>query len=739
MSQPLNNNKQSYLGNPLIKGAGVKVEFTKKQILEYERCMNDPIYFIKQYVQIINVDRGLIPFELYPYQENIINTVHDNRFVICKMCRQSGKSTTVASYILHFVNFNPDKKVAILANKLAIAKEILERIKRAFQYLPKWMQQGVAEWNKESITLENGSKIIAAATSSSAVRGDTFNLIMLDEFAFIPPNQAEDFFSSVYPTVSSGNTTKVLIVSCVGKDTAVFTDKGIRTVGDFVDHNAPTHPNIGYEVDRYNIQGHRKSLNSGNVMVNSGRAPTRIIKSTSSQLECSHEHKLWACKDGNYGWHRSGDLNPGDYISVQYGMDIWGEDDSLNWDYTPSSKERNVFDPGSKITPDLAYFLGLFLAEGSVYKTVRNGNWVGSRVTITCGDDVSESITKLGLSYSKTDDVHYSIGSISLARFLEYLGFDLSLKAKTKIIPQKIMSMGRKNMIHFLRGYFDGDGCIGKTRLRVSLASASETMLDQIRMILLNLGILSSKHHSHIPPSDLVSVKSDVWQLQCNPKFSREFLKVVGFGIDRKQKIAENYLLDQTAHRPGSNHDVVPHSRRLYDEMGVKYSRAGMKRGNIHWSRERCLEIQEIEGIVSENIKWEPIREIIESENQVFDFSLDHVENNFWCHSVLYNGILGHQTPKGMNHFYKMWTEAEEGRSDYVPIAVHWTEVPGRDQNWADQQIRNTSIQQFEQEFECLTPETPICLRNKETGEIVEMSIGEAYELIGTGQNSETG
>lgn len=213
MSQPLANNKQSYLGNPLIKGAGVKVEFTKKQIVEYERCMNDPTYFIKNYVKIINVDRGLIPFELYPYQENIVNTVHDNRFVICKMCRQSGKSTTVASYILHFVNFNPDKKVAILANKLAIAKEILERIKRAFQYLPKWMQQGVAEWNKESITLENGSKIIAAATSSSAVRGDTFNLIMLDEFAFIPPNQAEDFFSSVYPTVSSGNTTKVLIVS----------------------------------------------------------------------------------------------------------------------------------------------------------------------------------------------------------------------------------------------------------------------------------------------------------------------------------------------------------------------------------------------------------------------------------------------------------------------------------------------------------------------------------------------
>lgn len=729
MSQPLANNKQSYLGNPLIKGAGVKVEFTKRQIVEYERCMNDPTYFIKNYVKIINVDRGLIPFELYPYQENIVNIVHDNRFVICKMCRQSGKSTTIASYILHFVNFNPDKKVAILANKLAIAKEILERIKRAFQYLPKWMQQGVAEWNKESITLENGSKIIAAATSSSAVRGDTFNLIMLDEFAFIPQNQADDFFSSVYPTVSSGNTTKVLIVSCVGKDTTVFTDKGIRTVGDFIKQTAPTNPNIGYEVDSYKVRGHRETLNIGNVMVNSGHAPTRIIQSTSSQLECSHEHKLWACKNGIYGWHRAGDLTSGDYISVQYGMNVWGEGDGLDWDYTPTSKEHNVYNPGSKITPELAYFLGLFLAKGSVYKTVRNNRWVGASITITCGDDISDAITKLGLNYSKTDDVHYSIGSISLARFLEHLGFDLSLKAKNKVIPQKIMSMGRENMIHFLRGYFDGDGCVGKTRLRVSLASSSETMLDQIRMILLNLGILSSKYYSRIPKSDLVRVESDVWQLQCNPGFSKVFLELVGFGIDRKQKIAENYLLTYTSSREGSNHDIVPYSRHLYDEMGVKYNRSGMSRKNIHFSREKCLEIQEIDDIVSPNTKWEKIQEITESENLVFDFSLDHIENDPWCHSVLYNGILGHQTPKGMNHFYRMWTEAEEGRSDYVTISVHWTDVPGRDGNWASQQIRNTSQQQFDQEFECLSTKTPIYLRDKKTGEILEIPIGEAYEL----------
>ena len=203
----------NYLGNPLLKRANVPMDFSEEQIEEYVKCSKNPIHFIKNYIQIVNVDEGLVPFDLWEFQEDMINKFNDNRFVICKMPRQTGKSTTIIAYLLHFVLYNQDVRVGILANKGVTARELLGRWKLAYENLPMWLQQGVVEWNKGNIELENGSKILASATSSSAIRGGTFNIIMLDEFAFVPDNIAEEFFRSVYPTISSGNTTKVLIVS----------------------------------------------------------------------------------------------------------------------------------------------------------------------------------------------------------------------------------------------------------------------------------------------------------------------------------------------------------------------------------------------------------------------------------------------------------------------------------------------------------------------------------------------
>ena len=207
------NKSQKYLGNSNLKAAGVNVNFSEKQIEEYVKCSQDPLYFIRNYVKIVSLDKGLVPFEPYEFQEEMIEAVHTNRFVICKMPRQSGKSTTMVSFLLHYILFNQNMSVAILANKLATARELLGRLKLAYEYLPIWLQQGVVEWNKGSIVLENGSKVLAAATSSSAVRGGSFNCIMLDEFAYVPQNVAEEFFSSVYPTITSGKETKVIIVS----------------------------------------------------------------------------------------------------------------------------------------------------------------------------------------------------------------------------------------------------------------------------------------------------------------------------------------------------------------------------------------------------------------------------------------------------------------------------------------------------------------------------------------------
>ena len=202
-----------YLGNPNLKKANTEIEFTEEQISEFIKCREDPVYFAKNYIKIINVDEGLVGFNMWPFQEKLIKRFHDNRFNICMMPRQTGKSTTSVSYLLHYAIFNDSVNIGILANKAQTARDLLGRLQTAYENLPKWMQQGILVWNKGSLELDNGSKIMAASTSAAAVRGMSFNIIFLDEFAFVPNHIADDFFSSVYPTISSGKSTKIIIVS----------------------------------------------------------------------------------------------------------------------------------------------------------------------------------------------------------------------------------------------------------------------------------------------------------------------------------------------------------------------------------------------------------------------------------------------------------------------------------------------------------------------------------------------
>ena len=205
--------RTNYKGNPNLKPAAIEHAYDEAEIKEFIKCQKNPAYFIENYVNIVSIDEGLVPFKLYDFQKEMVGTFHSNRFTICKLPRQSGKSTTIISYLIHYVIFNDAVNVAILANKAATARDLLGRFQLAYEHLPEWMQQGVMNWNKGSLELENGSKIIAASTSASAVRGGSYNIIFLDEFAFIPANIAEQFFSSVYPTITAGQTSKVIIVS----------------------------------------------------------------------------------------------------------------------------------------------------------------------------------------------------------------------------------------------------------------------------------------------------------------------------------------------------------------------------------------------------------------------------------------------------------------------------------------------------------------------------------------------
>jgi hypothetical protein len=209
--EPNLSNIKGYLGNQLLKKSNQKIEWTPELVAEYLKCSQDVVYFTETYMKIINIDKGLVSFKLYDYQKEMLKSMQDNRFTIIATARQAGKSTVTCAFILWYIIFHPEKTVALLANKGETAREILGRIQLAYQHLPKWLQQGIKEWNKGSMELENNSRVLAAATSSDAIRGYSINLLFIDEAAFI--ENWETFFTSVYPTISSGQESKIVLVS----------------------------------------------------------------------------------------------------------------------------------------------------------------------------------------------------------------------------------------------------------------------------------------------------------------------------------------------------------------------------------------------------------------------------------------------------------------------------------------------------------------------------------------------
>ena len=202
-----------YNANINLKATNTPIQFTKEQVAEYILCKNDPIYFIRNYCKIISLDLGLIDFQLFEYQERFISTIHKENRVVSMQPRQSGKTQVVAGYLLYYTLFNENKTVAILANKAVAAREILSRYQLMYEYLPSFLQQGVKTWNKGDVELENGSKVFTSATSASGIRGKSVNVLYIDETSIIPNNVAEDFFTSTYPTISSGKTTKIILTS----------------------------------------------------------------------------------------------------------------------------------------------------------------------------------------------------------------------------------------------------------------------------------------------------------------------------------------------------------------------------------------------------------------------------------------------------------------------------------------------------------------------------------------------
>jgi hypothetical protein len=230
----MNNN--GYNGNASLKRAGIDLSYTEKEVLELAKCVENPTYFIDNYCYIVTLDHGIQPFKLYDCQKEKVETIHNNRKVIIMEGRQQGKTTVAAAYILWYTLFQESKTVAILANKASTAREIMSRYQLMFEHLPPWMQQGVKTWNKGDVELENGSVVFTAATTAAGIRGKSVNLLYIDEAAIIPNTIADQFFTAVYPVISAGQTTKILITSTpLGYNHFwKFWNDAVNKVNDFV-------------------------------------------------------------------------------------------------------------------------------------------------------------------------------------------------------------------------------------------------------------------------------------------------------------------------------------------------------------------------------------------------------------------------------------------------------------------------------------------------------------------------
>jgi len=773
-----------------------------EQLKEYLRITKDTPYALRTYLQTYdNTQKKFVPLEHFPDQEQLLEDYEKHNENITRKYRQAGVSTVTAAWLskkLQLAKPQNPERILIIANKKDTAVEMANKIRGFLVQWPDWINQGFSpDKDSESrFKLNNGSEVKAVATSNDALRGFTPTMLIFDEAAYI--DAGEDFWSASMASLSTGG--KIILISCVPKDTYVFTKNGLEQVKDFIDESKEI--GIGYHTPFYDVLGKDK-IRTSNIMLNNGYQPTLKLHTVNSYIEGTHNHKVWAYSNEKYDWYKLEELKIGDYLNVNYGFNMWGNNDKINFNYEPSSKESNIFTIGNEITPELAYFLGLFIAEGSIYKKIINDNHVGTSITITCGDDISKYINAINLNFSCHDNLHYTIGSKSLSSFLEYLGFDFTLKAKDKIIPKRLLSMSRNNIKNLLQGIFDGDGYANKTRNRVGIGLASKELIEQIRMLLLNFGILTDFNVHNTKPTKKVKVFSMNYRLSCDTINTKLFFEEIGFKFPRKQIIYNNVKNKKVLECDPQN--TIPNGSKILKTLLLPFKRKELsddvkkvwdslnKSKTTHISRGSFKNVidflNEMNVIIDNNItdkiyfdnsKWVQIKNIEISENDTFDFSLQNNPYDFWEHSVLYNGILGHQTPNGYDPiYYGVYDQALRGINDFHITDLRWFKDPRytKDLRWVkcddivhymlnrgqynDDEVvmKDFDLSKYKeyleqgykpysswfegmskkfkydprmiaQELECLAYDTEITIRNKETGDIEKIMIGDLYNKI---------
>jgi intein/homing endonuclease/uncharacterized coiled-coil protein SlyX len=718
----------------ILKKPHSQSSYSKKMLSDLIQCEDDPVFFIRNFAKIQHPLKGCISFEPHPFQLQMVNNFRDFRFNIAMVCRQGGKTTVAAAFILWKAMFCADTCVLIVANTYKQALEIMDRIRFMYESCPDHIRAGTTEYNKGTISFDNGSKIVSRATTPSAGRGLSITLLYADEFAFTSPNISRDFWTSVQPTLS-----------CVAKDTLVLTDQGYVEIQKL--HEGK---NVG---DYFEFDGLRTFGKNGIEDVSHGyvspHSDTLIVQTEKGyKVEVTKHHPLYALRGIDAGMVRADELSTGDALRISYGMNVFGNNHKLE---KTSCKE---------LTPEFGYILGGMIAEGWITRTLDTRGRKRNMISVSNIDPFfrnaflnNKEIVPFRIIPSNPQRL--LVTSEELVKLFEEVGFKSEWKCDTKQVPFRIFGASKEIQREFLRGYFDGDGTTGGDTVNVT--STSRKLLHEVQLMLNNFGILSiiNFHHSAekqlqstrlMPNGKRIMTAKDSYVLKISAGQRLIFEKEIGFGIPRKRdqlrdliekrkdktesstfrirkspeiidlllKIMKN---SKKTHKWFEEHKI--HAKGFRNPKGfithksIKKLRALIVQHNLPISGENSTTLDELFG----PFIWDRIKSITPSTNQTYDFTVPET------HSFLQNGILGSNTggsciitstPKSdVDQFSEIWKGAVDDTDDYGnlipggvgsnnfrPLSATWRDIPGRDDEWAAPFRNSLGPARFAQEFE---------------------------------------
>jgi hypothetical protein len=661
-------------------------DFTQEELIyEKVKCATDSIHVIQTYFYIFdqtkNNNKGeIVPFILFPFQKDLIKSYEENRFNITNKYRQAGISTVTCAWLASYIAFNSNRSVAIVANKLETARdELMKDVTDFIDMLPPFLHPKIS--GKDAANHKrylNGSQVKAFATNS--LRGYTPTFLFWDEAAWC--DNGETFWTGTLPTLSTGG--NAALVSCVVGDTMVWTNKGLERVEEKIESGKLR----GYNVKKYSVLGKDK-LREGSIMFNNGFSKTRIIKNEYTDIECTITHKLWAYSNlnGRVDYFKSSLLKKGDLLALQYGNGIFGNLDEIK--YIP--KQQISFDYFHyKINDAIVDVIAIFLLKGKLLKSVRPKIYDQHTVIFeNLTEEEYDIVDKFIYTFSDEINSHHICKGLYLdpekgnitsnIQSFNNVLFNMGLyytekydKFTNRTLPKIIRIFKKEHLVRLIKKwvYFYENKEIIKNGFIIN--HKSMILMKEFQQILLNYGILS-----------------ELRKISVNDKIG----SIASYNLIIKCDY-EKFISDQD-YKPEYNQNmpmgIVEKINNVLIKYGVElpfnqYNRTYLL--NIISKLDDVLSEEDKQGLskyISPNIFWTEIIDIKSNKNITYDFSLGNNEEDYWAHSVIYNGILGHQTPNGLDPvFYKTYNNAKNGTSEFKANELYWYYDPrySKDLSW---------------------------------------------------------